>query len=96
MSEEEVNVALCLWQFVQMLDNKPIREHWVHPINQKRDMKSFINELKLDACKFYNYCRMSVMSFEVLLSMLKDKLTKPDTNCRRSITAEERLFLTLR
>lgn len=92
MCDEEVNVALCMWKFVQMLDSKPNREHKVHPINQKRDVKSYINELKRDAIKFYNYCCMSVASFDVLLNLLKDKLTKLDTKCRWSITAEERLF----
>lgn len=43
MCEEEVSVALSLWQFSQILGNKPYREHWVHPINQKMD----ISKLKL-------------------------------------------------
>lgn len=42
------------------------REYWVRPINEKRDIISFINELKLDAWKFYNYCCMSATSFKVL------------------------------
>lgn len=44
MCEEEVNVALRLWTFSQILEKKPNRDYWVHPINQKRDIISFINK----------------------------------------------------
>ncbi|KAG8252174.1 hypothetical protein J6590_064205, partial [Homalodisca vitripennis] len=73
----------------------PERKHWVHPINEKRDVKSLISELQSFPEKFYNYCRMSVKRFEELLDIVQDHITKKDTNCRKSITAEERLFITL-
>ncbi|XP_049807124.1 uncharacterized protein LOC126249515 [Schistocerca nitens] len=81
MCDEEVNVDIALWQFLQMLDSNE-RKHWVHPINQRRDIK--------------NYCRLSVNSFEVLLELVGDKIFKKDTNWRCGIPAEERLLITLR
>lgn len=70
--------------------NKSITAVFCLQLYQKRNVKSFINELKLDAIKFYKYCRMSVARFNVSLNLLRDKLTIPST---LRITAEEKIFL---
>uniref|UniRef100_A0A8C5LTW9 DDE Tnp4 domain-containing protein n=1 Tax=Leptobrachium leishanense TaxID=445787 RepID=A0A8C5LTW9_9ANUR len=46
--------------------------------------------------KFFNYLRMSIHSFEELLMMVREPLTKRDTNMRAAIPTEEMLVITLR
>ncbi|CAH2009892.1 unnamed protein product [Acanthoscelides obtectus] len=43
-----------------------------------------------------NYLRMDDMCFNELLSMVKPFISKKNTKMRKSITAEERLIVTLR
>lgn len=77
------------------------RSLWMHPITSHRLLTGqyhtlIINELKADAEKFFNYCRMSKRSFEELYNILKEHIERADTNMRKSISAEERLMITLR
>ena len=44
----------------------------------------------------FKYTRMSKERFDHLLSRVRDKITKKDTQMRAAITAEERLLITLR
>ena len=76
--------------------SKSEQEFWIHPVTARRDCNSFLAELKHDPAKFYNYCRMSVNTFDHLLDIADDKIQKRDTNCRRSISPEDRLLITLR
>ncbi|CAH1964553.1 unnamed protein product [Acanthoscelides obtectus] len=46
--------------------------------------------------KFFNYTRISIASFDELLNLCRNDLTKQDTIFRKSISAEEKLFVSLR
>ena len=46
--------------------------------------------------EFFGYFRMSIQSFDELLSILEQHITKKDTILRKSIPAVERLAITLR
>jgi hypothetical protein len=46
--------------------------------------------------KFFEYYRMSVTSFETLLSLVEDTISKTNTVMRECVSAEERLAVTLR
>lgn len=95
--DEEEETVLMMWNYLQLLDsNIRNREMWVHPINKKRDISGFIGELRADPAKFFNYCRMSVSTFDYILDEIRNKIEKRNTNWRKSITGEERLFITLR
>lgn len=76
------------------------REHWVHPVNAKReDCGEFHNlyaDLRQDPDMFRSYFRMSPESFSVILDHVSMDLRKQDTNFRKAISPEERLALTLR
>lgn len=96
MDDEEVSTAILLWNFLEVLDIGTRREQWVHPINLKRDIRGFIDELRADPSKFYNYCRMKIATFDYILDLIKNKIEKQNTNYRKSISPEERLFITLR
>jgi hypothetical protein len=39
---------------------------------------------------------MDVVDYEYLLELVRPYITRKDTNCRRAISADERLLLTLR
>jgi hypothetical protein len=94
--DDEEETVLMLWNFLQLLDTKINREVWVHPINQKRNLTGFIAELRLDPAKFYNYCRMTMSTFDYILCEIQGKILKQNTKWREAITPEERLLITLR
>lgn len=94
--DREEDIVVLLWNFLQLLDNGKQREHWVHPINQKRDIRGFIDELRAYPEKFFNYCRMSISTFDYVLQAIEGKIQKQNTNYRKCISAEERLLITLR
>lgn len=94
--EEEEATVIALWYLVQLLDYLPDRQMWVHPINAKRNLKPFIAELRGDAGKFYNYCRMKPTTFDFILGLITETIQKQNTNYRHCITPEERLLITLR
>uniref|UniRef100_A0A8C5PSJ8 Protein ANTAGONIST OF LIKE HETEROCHROMATIN PROTEIN 1-like n=1 Tax=Leptobrachium leishanense TaxID=445787 RepID=A0A8C5PSJ8_9ANUR len=80
---------------------KKKRKWWVHPINSLRDTHGHFHTLykplrEGDPVKFFNYLRMSIVSFDELLASVKKPLTKMDTKMRGAISPEEMLVITLR
>uniref|UniRef100_A0A8C5LZJ8 DDE Tnp4 domain-containing protein n=1 Tax=Leptobrachium leishanense TaxID=445787 RepID=A0A8C5LZJ8_9ANUR len=77
------------------------RRTWVHQINAARHTHGHFVTLyrplrERDPVKFFNYMRMSIPSFDELLSRVREPLTKRDTNMRAAIPPEEMLVITLR
>ena len=100
-TEDEEICAVLVWQWMQIIDlEESDKRMWVHPINRKRDeqnsLKKFVAELKEDETKFRNFTRLSLGTFNHILSMIEHEIRKCDTNLRKSITPEERLLVTLR
>lgn len=96
--DHQIEVNILLRQFLKLLDaeNERKSRFGVHPINQKRNISGFIRELKNDPENFYNYCRMNTTTTDKLLELVADIIKKLNTNFRKSISAEERLLITLR
>lgn len=73
---------------------------WMHPINQQREIEgefhTLIPQLRQDESRFQGYFRMSPAVFDELLTMVKNSITKMNTNYRNAISPDERLALTLR
>lgn len=46
--DKKIKVDSCLWQFLKMLDTENECKHWVHPINQDRDVVYFLSGPKSD------------------------------------------------
>ena len=69
---------------------------WVHEINVERkdfgEFHTLMPELQQDEKLFY----MPTECFDEILSLIKEDITKMDTNYREAISAEERLAITLR
>uniref|UniRef100_A0A8C5LW04 DDE Tnp4 domain-containing protein n=1 Tax=Leptobrachium leishanense TaxID=445787 RepID=A0A8C5LW04_9ANUR len=83
------------------LRNKRQLCSWVHPIIAARYMHGHFVMLyrplrERDPAKFFNYLRMSIPSFDELLSKVREPLMKRDTNMRDAIPPEEMLVITLR
>ncbi|XP_069605550.1 uncharacterized protein [Ranitomeya imitator] len=73
---------------------------WVHPLVAERTEKGHFyvlyNDLRRYPDKFISFCRLSILAFDRLLTILAPHLTLQDTVMRKSISAEERLLITLR
>lgn len=96
MESEDDDVAIVVWNYIQMLETRPPRELWVHSINKNRNIEGWIAELRKDPSKFYNYFRMSIPTFDHVLELIKNRIQRQNTNLRKCITPEERLAVTLR
>jgi hypothetical protein len=58
---------------------------------------ALLTDVRLNDPKTYkNFSRMDVVDYENLLELVRPYVTRKDTNCRRAISAHERLLLTLR
>ena len=49
-----------------------------------------------DERAYQNFCRMTPADYDELLAMVKPFITYQNTNCRKAISADERLAVTLR
>ncbi|KAJ8720825.1 hypothetical protein PYW08_006290 [Mythimna loreyi] len=75
-------------------------QFWVHPLNSDRFIhgKFYTRHHKVlnFPKKFFDYYRMSVQSFEELVSIVGPLIKKEDTRLRLAVPVEERLSVTLR
>nr|XP_039254584.1 protein ALP1-like [Styela clava] len=77
------------------------RLYWVHPILQRRnelgEFSRLVKELELEReSYFFQYFRLSTEKFRELARLIGPKIARLDTNWRKSISAEQRLAITLR
>lgn len=95
---DEIFTFSCLTYLY--LRNQQRRQLWVHPINSERQSHGHFfqlyKQLRKDNVKFFNYFRMSISSFDELLSYLENDIKRQDTNMRLAIQPEEKLVITLR
>lgn len=73
---------------------------WVHELNQERTTKgeyhTLFSQLRQHPDKFFEYCRMSIETFDLILNRVEHRLQKTELNYRKVILPEERLVVTLR
>ncbi|XP_050064509.1 uncharacterized protein LOC126553379 [Aphis gossypii] len=76
------------------------RRYWVHPMNTKRikEGQFQVNFMILRAHpeEFFKYFRMSIKTFDELISLVRPCLSKQIIHMRVPISTEERLTITLR
>lgn len=77
------------------------RRKTIHPLNKKRsqfgEFHHLYNDLRKDKFRFFQYMRMSMETFDYILSKIGDKVNISWKNCHaQPIIVEERLMLTLR
>uniref|UniRef100_A0A8C5QCP6 DDE Tnp4 domain-containing protein n=1 Tax=Leptobrachium leishanense TaxID=445787 RepID=A0A8C5QCP6_9ANUR len=94
-------VAFAGLVYLYLKEKEKKRKWWVHPINSARyrhgHFHTFYKPLREEEpAKFFSFFRMSLGSFDELLSCVRDRLRKVDTNMRTAITPEEMLVITIR
>lgn len=98
MDVEEVVAMLCVRR--RNKKRRQQKKFWIHPFVADRRAKGLFhtlyNDLRNYGDKFFNYVRMSVRSFDELVEICRDELTKKDTVFRKAISPEENFFVTLR
>ncbi|KAM4026934.1 uncharacterized protein ACNLHF_008145 [Anomaloglossus baeobatrachus] len=76
------------------------KKMWIHPLLVARETKGHFrvlyNDLRRFPEKFTLFCRLTIPAFDRLLSIVQSDLFYADTRMRKSISAEERLLITLR
>lgn len=76
------------------------RSCWIHEYNMDRPLRgeysNVYRQARMYEDKFYEYLRMTIQTFDCLLSTLEHRLTKITTKFRQPLTPEERLVITLR
>ena len=67
-----------------------------HDIFQSRyqlgEFHLLYNELRKDSTKFFEYCRMSPSTFDYIVQAIRHHIS---TNFQKTVSVEERLFVTL-
>ncbi|KAK3107504.1 hypothetical protein FSP39_016061 [Pinctada imbricata] len=95
-------ISIMAAAYRQYIRNKRKRRtHWIKPWIKRRDKygahHALLKELEIEDIETYrNFVRMSKENFDELLSLVSPMIKKKDTIMRESITAAERLSLTLR
>ncbi|CAK1601838.1 unnamed protein product [Parnassius mnemosyne] len=98
----DFEVIACVWLLYRRYKRRRQRqrEYWVHPILRDRlthgMFVTLYPKLRQYEPKFFNYFRMSTKSFDDLLHVIKVDITGDSTILRDSISAEEKLVITLR
>lgn len=73
------------------------RRIWVKKFREEFNDRPLLRELRENyPDDFRNYLRMDGSTFDLLLDLVKERITKKDTVMRASIPAEQRLTATLR
>ena len=77
------------------------RRKWISDFIRKRDTDGFhvklMKELSLgDSNRFREFLRMDLNNYEELLKLVSPHISKSDTRLRKSISAAQRLAVTLR
>ena len=95
-----LNVVCKLSKVQILLLNSVQRRQWVHPYNldvhERGEFFITYPDLRKYSKKFFRTYRMSVHQFDNLLHLLPPVIKKNDNNYRESISAEERLVITVR
>jgi len=71
-----------------------------HDIFQSRyqlgEFHHLYNELRKDSTKLFEYCRMSPSTFDYIVQAIRQHILHISTNFQKTISVEERRFVTLR
>ena len=99
MDVTSIAALYLLWQ--SEVRRKPKRRRvWVHNILHRHTQLGLYHhlqqELRLDDSRFQRYFRLTTAQFDDLLSRIGARISRQDTNYRRSVPAAERLSICLR
>jgi len=96
--ESDTEELVVLYLYTKRRKRK--RRVSVHELLQRRhefgEFHHLVQELQFHPDKFQQYFRMSQEQFDHILQLIKDDITKQDTNWKKAITPKERLAICLR
>jgi len=97
---EDLAVLALLLDEKEKTKNKKQKRLWVHDVWKKRKIEgefaTLYKKLIDHETKFFDYFRMPLYSFNVLLHKIENDIKKQDTFWREAITPRERLAVCLR
>ncbi len=95
---DETLLLVCALEACGELESINNRNLWVHPFIRDKpyEFQTFYGHIRNNDSEFFGYYRMSIKSFDELLGLVRPYITKQNTIMRQSISAEERLTITLR
>uniref|UniRef100_A0A8C5ET92 Zgc:194221 n=1 Tax=Gouania willdenowi TaxID=441366 RepID=A0A8C5ET92_GOUWI len=100
MEDPRKIAALYLFLKRNSRQNARRRRSWIHQVNQQRnqlgEFHCLLQELRLDDGRFQRYLRLTVAQFDDLLGRIGPRISRQDTNYRRSISASEQMSICLR
>jgi hypothetical protein len=101
MAEDAEDVAVLLWYcWEEPYMGEKRKRLWVDPIIEKKEkensLQNFLQELRCDKHTFQNFTRLFLETFDFIFNLISDKIRSKYSNYKKSITAEQRLFVTLR
>ena len=92
MEFEEEALLILLWLLLQRKQRRRRkRTFWIHPIIENKSESQFqqlYDSLWLYEDKFFNYFRMSINTFDYLVSELREGIQKKKTLMQKSIFPE--------
>jgi hypothetical protein len=81
-------------------DGSGVERRSKHDMFQSRyqlgEFHHLYNELREDYIKFFEYCRMSPSTFDYTVQAIRQHISHISMNFQKTISVEERLFVTLR
>ena len=101
MDGEEIALIYYFYLRCKNIKQKKKKEKiWARPFISNRSKSGVFVKMYEDLLKypekFFNYVKMALASFDELLSLCRDDLTKQDTELRKPVSPEEKLYVTLR
>jgi hypothetical protein len=81
-------------------DSSGVERRSKHDIFQSRyqlgEFHHLYDEPRKDSTKFFEYCSMSPSGFDYIVQAIQQHISHISTNFQKTISLEERLFVTLR
>ena len=81
-------------------DSSGVKRRSKHDIFQSRyqlgEFHHLYDELRKDSTKLFEYCRMSPSTFDYIVQAIRQPISHISTHFKKTISLEERLFVTLR
>ena len=92
--------SICALLINKKRSNKRKRQYWMHPVLSKRLIRgqfyTLYEDLRSYPDTFFSYFRVTMGTFDQLMTIIKPAVQHQDTNMIKCISAEERLIVTPR
>ncbi|KAF2902871.1 hypothetical protein ILUMI_03313 [Ignelater luminosus] len=98
MSSDEDEVVL-FYNYIRRRRRRTRKQFWIYPYietNVNRRLFIAAQELSEDEAKFQTFYRMRKQTLQELVEIVSPLIQRQNTDMRESVSAEERIMITLR